>query len=40
MRLLLISLVFLVACDFNFQPECDENCSAGGGDDSFGAGAQ
>jgi len=30
----------LTGCDNNYQPKCTTNCVAGGGDDSFGAGAQ
>jgi len=37
---ILLPLAVLAGCDNNYQPRCLENCSAGGGDDSFGAGAR
>jgi len=37
--LLLAFCLGLMGCDNNYQPTCTNNCIAGGGDDSFGAGA-
>jgi len=38
--LVVLSTFVLAGCDFNYQPTCTQECSAGGGDDSFGAGAK
>lgn len=35
-----LGLFFVPGCDFNYQPLCNAGCIAGGGDDSFGAGAK
>lgn len=34
--LFLGAAVFLSGCEFVYLPECDTDCQAGGGDDSYG----